>query len=80
MLGHASALSSHMGRALYIESVDDAASIAGGYDRLADSLGVSRDEVLSWSAGTVTPECNVFLRLIQIIIDPPPIDRGMNAD
>ena len=57
-----------MGKALYIQSVEDAASIAGGYEQLAAQLGVSVDEVESWSAGSVIPECAVFLRLIEILV------------
>jgi hypothetical protein len=61
-----------MGKALYIQSVEDAAFIAGGYDRLADALGVSIDEVDSWSAGRAIPECAMFLRLIEILLDAAP--------
>jgi hypothetical protein len=61
-----------MGRALYIESVEDAAALAGGYERLAAELGVSVDEVKNWSAGSAIPECAVFLRLIDILLDPAP--------
>jgi len=56
-----------MGRAFYIESVEDAAAIAGGYDRLAAELGVSTEEVRLWSAGAVIPECAVLLRLIDLV-------------
>jgi hypothetical protein len=59
-----------MGKALYIQSVEDAASIAGGYDHLAAELGVSVDEVEGWAAGSVIPECAVFLRLIEILVNP----------
>jgi hypothetical protein len=59
-----------MGRALYIQSVEDAADIAGGYDRLAAALGVSIDQVRSWSAGRAIPECTLFLRLIDIVLNP----------
>ena len=58
-----------MGKALYIESVEDAAAIAGGYERLAAELGVSTGEVESWSAGSATPECAVFLRLLEIVLN-----------
>jgi len=56
-----------MGRAFYIESVEDAAAIAGGYDRLAAELGVSTEEVERWSAGAAIPECALFLRLIDLV-------------
>jgi hypothetical protein len=59
-----------MGRALYIESVEHAASVAGGYERLAAALGVSIDEVERWSAGSVIPETSLFLRLLEIVLQP----------
>jgi hypothetical protein len=59
-----------VGKALYIQSVEDAASMAGGYDYLAAELGVSIDEVESWAAGRVIPECAVFLRIIEILVHP----------
>ena len=59
-----------MGKALYIESVEDAAALAGGYERLAAKLGVSAAEVASWSAGSAVPETAVFLRLIEMVLDP----------
>jgi hypothetical protein len=59
-----------MGKALYIESVEHAAAIAGGYERLAAELGVSTGEVESWSAGTAIPESAVFLRLIELLLNP----------
>jgi hypothetical protein len=67
-----------MGRAFYIESVEEAAALAGGYARLADELGVSTEEVERWSAGAAIPECAVFLRLIDLVTaasDP----RGRSA-
>ena len=59
-----------MGRALYIESVEDAAALAGGYERLAEALGVSAAEIRSWSAGNARPESAVFLRLLEIVLKP----------
>ena len=57
-----------MGKALYVESVEEAAALAGGYERLAAELGVSTEEVQSWSAGTAKPESAVFLRLLEIVL------------
>jgi hypothetical protein len=62
-----------VGKALYIQSVEDAASIAGGYERLAAALSVSIDEVRSWSSGESIPECAVFLRLVEILLEPAPV-------
>lgn len=61
-----------MAKALYIQSVEDAASIAGGYERLAAELGVSADQVRSWCSGASIPECALFLRIIEILVGPVP--------
>jgi hypothetical protein len=61
-----------MGRALYIESVEDAASVVGGYEELAAALGVSTDEVKNWSSGMTIPECMVFLRLLGLLLNSAP--------
>ena len=58
-----------MGRALYVESVAHAVSVAGGCERLAALLGVSTREVERWCAGAL-PEPGAFLRLIEILTDP----------
>jgi len=52
-----------MGWAFYAESVEDAAALAGGYDRLAAILGVTPAEVRSWCAGASLPDCAIFLRV-----------------
>jgi hypothetical protein len=57
-----------MGRALYIQSVEDAASVAGGYERLAAELGVGTDEVERWRTGSAIPECSVLLRVIELVL------------
>jgi hypothetical protein len=58
-----------MGRALYIQSVEDAAAVAGGYERLAAELGVGTDEVERWRTGSAIPECAVLLRVIEIVLN-----------
>lgn len=58
-----------MGKALYIQSVEDAASIAGGHERLAAVLGVSTDEVERWRSGASIPDSTVFLRIIDLIFN-----------
>jgi len=57
-----------MGWAFYAESVEDAAALAGGYDRLAAILGVTPAEVRSWCAGASLPDCAIFLRVIDLVI------------
>jgi hypothetical protein len=56
-----------MGRAFYVESVEDAAALAGGHDRLAAALGVSPAEVRGWCAGASIPDCSTFLRVIDLV-------------
>jgi hypothetical protein len=56
-----------MGRAFYVESVEDAAALAGGHDRLAAALGVSPAEVHGWCAGASIPDCSMFLRVIELL-------------
>jgi len=51
-----------MGWAFYVESVEDAAALAGGHDRLAAALGVSPDVVRGWCAGDTVPD-SLFLRV-----------------
>ena len=61
-----------MGRALYIEWVEDAASAVGGYEQLAAELGVGADEVRNWSSGMTIPECTVFLQLLGLLLKQAP--------
>jgi hypothetical protein len=56
-----------MGRGLYVESVEDAAALAGGHDRLAAVLGVTPDDVRGWCAGERIPQLSIFLRLIDLV-------------
>ena len=59
-----------MGKALYIQAVEDAASIAGGHERLAAVLGVSTHEVERWCSGLSIPEWTAFLGVIDLIFNP----------
>lgn len=65
---HGGAHHPYVGRALYIQSVEEAASVAGGYERLAAHLGVATDEVKRWCSGTAIPECAVLLRVIELVL------------
>jgi hypothetical protein len=69
-----------MGWAFYVESVEDAAALAGGHDRLAAALGVTPDEVRAWCAGVAVPECSLFLRVIDLVTGASdPTDRSRTA-
>jgi len=68
-----------MGWAFYVESVEDAAALAGGYDRLAAALGVSPDVVRGWCAGDAVPD-SLFLRVIDLVTGASdPTDRSRKA-
>jgi len=68
-----------MAWAFYVESVEDAAALAGGHDRLAAALGVSPDEVRGWCAGVVVPD-SIFLRVIDLVTGASdPTDRSRKA-
>ncbi|HYM85432.1 MAG TPA: YdaS family helix-turn-helix protein [Pseudoxanthomonas sp.] len=62
--------SGNMGQAFYIECVEQAAEIAGGYDKLAERLGFTHEEVLSWLRGCRVPAA-AFLRIIDIALQDP---------
>jgi hypothetical protein len=65
-----------MGRSLYIESVEDAAAVVGGYEQLAAELGVSTDEVRNWCTGMTIPESMMFLRLIGLLFRPAALPKS----
>ena len=68
-----------MGWAFYVESVEDAAALAGGHDRLAAVLGVTPDEVRGWCAGDAVPD-SLFLRVIDLVTGASdPTDRARKA-
>ena len=67
-----------MGWAFYVESVEDAAALAGGHDRLAAALGVSPDVVRGWCAGDAVPD-SLFLRVIELGTASDPTDRSRKA-
>jgi hypothetical protein len=69
-----------MGWAFYAESVEDAAALAGGHDRLAAVLGVTPAEVRRWCAGACVPDCAIFLRVIDLVSGASdPRDRSTTA-
>jgi predicted transcriptional regulator len=56
-----------MAKAVYRRSVEMAAEILGGNDAVANYLGVTADDVLSWLDGKSEPAINFFLRLVDLI-------------
>src|SRR5688572_2687275 len=53
----------------YRESLASAAAVVGGARELADRLRVGMTDLTRWLAGTHKPPLNVFLRVIDIILD-----------
>jgi hypothetical protein len=67
--------SGSMGKAFYKEAVEQAAEIAGGYDKLAERLGLAQEDVLSWLQDCRVPMA-VFLRIIDIVLENPAATPG----
>jgi hypothetical protein len=58
-----------MVRSFQVLSWLPAASVAGGYARLAAVLGVGTDEVERWRTGSAIPECAMLLRVIELVLN-----------
>ena len=52
-----------------MRSVDHAAELAGGYDALADRLGVCSANVVAWVRGTACPDTTTFLFVLDFIME-----------
>jgi hypothetical protein len=52
-----------------MRSVDHAAELAGGYDALAERLGVSSKEVVDWARGLARPDTTTFLFVLDFIME-----------
>lgn len=58
-----------MGKGLYIQSIEEAAEVAGGRDALAERLGVAPEEVLRWVEGLYAPPTVAFLSIVDMLIE-----------
>lgn len=52
-----------------IRALQKAAELAGGRKRLAERLGVKAAEIEKWLAGTEAMPRDLFLRVVDLIID-----------
>jgi hypothetical protein len=52
-----------------MRSVDHAAELAGGYDALAERLGVCSSDVVDWSRGIAYPDTTTFLFVLDLIME-----------
>ena len=55
---------------LYARCVRRAAELVGGYEALSEHVEVSVRQLEAWGAGEGTPPTAVFLRIIDLILDP----------
>ena len=52
-----------------MRSVDHAAELAGGYDALAERLGVGSRDVVDWVRGAASPDTTTFLFVLDVIME-----------
>ena len=55
---------------LYARCVRRAAELAGGYEALSEHVEVSVRQLKAWGDGEGTPPTAIFLRIIDLILDP----------
>ena len=67
--GAAAAIIRTMQKAKYIQTMEHAAQVAGGYERLAGALGVSGDELQGWMEGSTAPRPLLFLRVLDLVLN-----------
>lgn len=58
-----------MAASVYSRAVQKAADLLGGRQRLAKVLSVPIDEIDSWIADKTRPPREVFLRVVDIVLD-----------
>jgi hypothetical protein len=56
-------------KAACMRSVDHAAELAGGYDALAERLGVCSNDVVDWVCGMACPDTTTFLFVLDLIME-----------
>jgi hypothetical protein len=57
-----------MEKAAYVQTLEQAADIAGGYAELAAVLGVSQNDLDAWTKGTSVPGPALFLRVVDLVL------------
>ena len=57
-----------MEKAAYVQTLEQAANIAGGYPQLAAVLGVTPSELDAWTKGSSVPGPALFLRVIDLVL------------
>ena len=57
-----------MHKAAYVETLEQAASIAGGFGELAIILGVTENELAAWTSGSSVPGPALFLRVLDLVL------------
>ena len=57
-----------MEKAAYVQTLEQAADIVGGYPKLATVLGVTQSDLDAWTTGKAVPGPALFLRVIDLIL------------
>jgi hypothetical protein len=53
-----------------------AASVVGGYGALQTRLDASREDMISWIRGGAMPPVQIFLKLVEILMDAGELGRA----
>ena len=61
---------------LHARLLERAVEILGGDDEVAEYLGVSRGHVRIWMRGVYSPPADVFLKLVDLLSEMPPVRPG----
>ena len=64
---------------VYARTLQKAADLIGGREKLARRLRVPVAELETWIAGGATPPISTFLRAVDLVIDETPVPAGAAA-
>jgi hypothetical protein len=53
-----------------------AARVVGGYGELQERLDASREDMISWIRGAAMPPVQVFVKLVEILMDAGGLGRA----
>ena len=64
---------------VYVRTLQKAAELIGGRQKLARHLRVPGAELERWLAGEVTPPISTFLKAVDLVIDETPAPQSVAA-
>ena len=56
--------------------LQQAARVVGGYGELQARLDASRDDMISWIRGAAMPPVQIFVKLVEILMDAGELGRA----